>query len=460
MSTQSDTRYPAASSLHDGPPSHRARRRHVLAVAAWCILVPGIAAAQQAEPTAGSAAPLDLTLGDKAAYELYPDLLDTSMSVQGDLQEDTAQPTGWMRSPTSLESWFAWKNQVRENTGLTFGGSWMMLWQNYSRSLVDEHNSVGSKLTLNFSYDLFNRGQANALSFDVAVEDRRPIGTDLAPLHAGMSTGSMIPTAATYGDFSLGVTQAYIRQNLADNRFQYTIGKIFAPNFLNAYPFFDDNRQFLTQAFSTSPSIASPLRGFGAVAAWYPTTGGLYIKPGVFTVHSSDTGSTIGDFFEKDERFYMLEVGVTSLGRTRTPIHARAAMDANNIHFTAWYKEAEEGGLPRARGLVFNANYMAGANLMWFARAGWSDGWFVDRNAAVGIGWRPTEHFSDLFGVAVGGLKPANPQLRNQYTAEVFYRFHVTPNLAITPDLQVQVDPALSTADAVWVVSLRGRLTF
>ncbi|AKC88040.1 carbohydrate porin [Pseudoxanthomonas suwonensis] len=434
-----------------------------MAATVCCALLPIAATAQQVQPPADAPQPaqLDLTLADIADREPYPNLLDYTLSVQGDLQEDTAVPTGWLRRPTSMGPWFAWKNRVREDTGLSFGGSWMMLWQNYSSSLIDQHNAVGNKLTLNFSYDLFNRGQANAMSLDVAVEDRRPVGTDLPPLQAGMATGSMIPTAATYGDFSLGVTQAYIRQNLADNRFQYTVGKIFAPNFLNAYPFFDDNRQFLTQAFSTSPSIASPLRGFGAVAAWYPTQSGLYLKPGIFTVHSSDTGSTIDDFFSKDEHFYMLEVGFTSLARTRTPIHARAAMDANNIHLTAWYKDPEQGGLPRARGLAFNANYMLGANLMWFARAGWSDGWFVDRNAAVGIGWRPTEHFSDLFGVAVGGLQPASPALRSQYTAEVFYRFHVTPNFAITPDLQVQVDPALDpSTDAIWVFSLRGRLTF
>src|SRR5690606_24703854 len=171
MSTQSDTRCPATFPLQHQPPLRRARWRHSLAVAICCMLAHGIAAAQDPAPTDGLPAPLDLTLADDAADELYPDLLDTSMSVQGDMQEDTAQPTGWMRSPTSLESWFSWKNQVRQDTGLTFGGSWMMLWQNYSRSLVDQHNAVGSKLTLNFSYDLFNRGQANALSFDVAVED-------------------------------------------------------------------------------------------------------------------------------------------------------------------------------------------------------------------------------------------------------------------------------------------------
>ena len=40
----------------------------------------------------------------------------------------------------------------------------------------------------------------------------------------------------TWGDFDLGVTQFYLRQNLFNNSFQYAIGKLFAPNFVNPYP--------------------------------------------------------------------------------------------------------------------------------------------------------------------------------------------------------------------------------
>lgn len=437
--------------------------RSLVAAAAIGCLVPGLALAQetkQADDEVRIEEPQE-TLADIADEETWLDLLDTSMSVQGDLAPDTAVPTGRFRFDSTFGPWFAWKNEFRERTGITMGGSMMLLWQNYSSSLVDEHNAVGGKLTLNFSYGLWNRGSPNELTFDMAVEDRRPIGTDLAPLQAGMVSGSLIPTAATYGDFSLGITQAYIRQNLFDNRFQYTVGKIFAPNFLNAYPFFDDNRQFLTLAFSTSPTIASPLRGFGGVAAWYPTKGGLYIKPGIFTVHSDDTGSTIDDFFNTPEHFYMIEVGHTSLARTGTPIQARAAMDANNIHLTYWYKDEEENGLPKAQGVAFNANYMLGRSMMWFLRGGVSDGWFIDGNAAVGIGWRPSVQFSDLFGVAVGGQKPADSRLRNQYSAEIFYRYHLTPNFAVTPDIQVQVNPSLDpSVNSLWVFSLRGRVTF
>jgi porin len=281
-------------------------------------------------------------------------------------------------------------------------------------------------------------------------------------LWAGIGAGSIIPTAATWGEFDLGITQAYIRQSLLQNSVQYTVGKIFAPNFIDAYPFFDDNRQFLSQAFSTSPTIASPLRGFGMVGTWFPTEDGLYLKPGVFTSHSSDTGSTVEDFFTKNDHFYMFEAGWSGLARSGVPIQARGPMDTNNIHLTAWYKDAmDDGSAPRAYGLAFNANYMYGDNLMWFARAGWSEGWAADRAASTGFGWRPTTAPSDLFGVGVGWVRPAFTALRSQYTAEVFYRFHVTPNFAITPDVQVQVHPALNPAvNALWVFSLRGRLAF
>ena len=141
-------------------------------------------------------------------------------------------------------------------------------WGSNTNSLVDESYAVGQKTTFNFSYDLLNRGSPDALTFDLVVEDRGPIGTELPPLFGGLASGSIVPPAATWGDFDLGITQAYIRQSLFNNHFQYTVGKVFAPNYLNAYPFFDDNRQFLNQTFSTGPTITSPLRGFGAVAAW------------------------------------------------------------------------------------------------------------------------------------------------------------------------------------------------
>ncbi|WP_171966800.1 MULTISPECIES: carbohydrate porin [Stenotrophomonas] len=401
---------------------------------------------------------------DQAApMVLYPPLLEGTLSADGDQKAADEEAT---RSPfprdSVLEPWLAYKQRLQQRTGLTIGGSWGLLYQNYSSSRVDEHQSTGSKFTLNLAYDLFRRNSPEALTFAMAVEDRRPVfGSDLAPLFAGFAAGSATPTAATWGDFDVGVTQAYIRQNLFGNRFQYTIGKIFAPNFVNAYPFFDDNRQFLNQQFSTSPTIQTPLRGFGMVAAYYPTASGLYLQSGVYTARSDDTGSTIDDFFNTSERFYHFDIGYSGRPRAGLPIEARGPTDSDNVHLTSWYRDAQADGTPRSYGFAFNANWMVGDSAMVFVRGGWSQDWALKRSVSTGVGWRPGGAPSDLVGVGIGWTEPESSFLRSQYTAEVFYRFHITRNLAITPDLQAVIDPSTNPDTSIlWVASVRARVTF
>ena len=387
-----------------------------------------------------------------------PDLLDGSLSALGDLEDDYSETTNRLRSV--LESWFAWKKRLAAKHGFSFSASWGVLWKNYTNSRIAQPNAVGSKVTINLSYDLFKHNEPDAFSVDMAVEDRRPLGTDRPPLQAGMGAGSLVPTAATWGQFDIGVTQLYVRQSLFENHFQYTVGKIIAPNYVDPYPFFDDNRQFLSQQFSTNTTIQSPLRGFGGVAAWYPTDGGLYLKNGMFTSLSSDTGSTIADFFSKDEHFYMLEVGLSSLARTGTPIQARGPTDADNIHVTGWYRNATNES-PRSYGFAVNANYKIGQRFMWFLRGGWSKDFLADAAVSGGFGWRPPKERSDLFGVGFGCTHPTSGALRSQYTAETFYRLQLVQNIAITPDIQLVIDPALNPrVNTIWVFSLRGRIVF
>lgn len=367
--------------------------------------------------------------------------------------------------PTLLDPWFAFKGEIARKYGLHFGGSWGVLGQDYSNSLIGENDSIGQKLTLNVSWELANRGQPNTLWYELVVEDRGPMGTELAPLQAGLGSGTIVPTAATWGDFNLGVTQSYIRQDLFNHRVQYAVGKLFAPNFINAYPFFDDNRQFLNQTFSTSPTIPAPLRGFGAVGAVYPTKHGFYVEGGVYTNYSSDTGFTADEFFSEPEHFYHVEAGWSALARSGVPVQARGPMDTNNFSVTLWQRDAQDFGDPNLRpgseGIAFNANYLVLDNLMLFARGGWSEGWVIDQNFTAGFGWRPPTENSDLFGFGFGWAQPASALLREQYTWEVFYRFMLTPNLALTPDLQLITDPALDpTEDELWVFSLRSRVTF
>lgn len=410
----------------------------------------------------------------------FPDLLDGTLGVSGDLEEDETPRTSITNSQPGLPAWFAFKKRFEERTGINFGGSYGVLVQSYSDTLTGEDLAFGHKFTFNASAALLNKGKPNALTFDIAIEDRRPLGTEFAPLQGGVLAGSGVPTAATWGDFSLGITQAYIRQTVAGGRFQYTIGKIFAPNFVNAYPLFDDNRQFLSLAFSTSPTIAVPLRGAGFVVAAYPGSGNLgnlYVKGGMFTANSDDTGWTVGDFFGRAEHFYFVEVGTSSFARRPIPIHARGPMDRDNMHVTLWYRDPLAPRGPgdifrpqdEAYGIAFNINRMVQDNMMLFLRGGLGTGGFAEMNLSGGMGYRPTSRTADLFGLAIGWTKPDDAQipiplpfaLRDQATAEVFYRLAITPNFAFTPVYQLVVNPSLNPgAETLNVLSMRARLAF
>jgi porin len=434
-------------------------------------------ATQAAAQDAPAGPPAPVPAADEA---LYPDLLDGTLGVAGDLAEDETPRTTLTNPQPSLPPWFAFKRRFEERTGINFGGSYGVLVQSYSDTLTGEDVAFGHKFTFNASAALLNRGKPNALTFDIAIEDRRPLSTDFAPLQGGILAGSGIPTAATWGDFSLGITQAYIRQTVAGGKFQYTIGKIFAPNFVNAYPLFDDNRQFLSLAFSSSPTIAVPLRGAGFVIAAYPgggNLGNLYVKGGMFTANSDDTGWTVDDFFSRNEHFYFVEVGTSSFARRPIPIHARGPMDRDNMHVTLWYRDPLRprgpGDLFRpqdeAYGIAFNVNRMVQDNMMLFLRGGLGTGGFAEVNLTGGMGWRPASRTGDLFGLGVGWSKPDDAQipiplpfdLPDQVTSEVFYRLAITPNFAVTPVYQFIISPSLNPGlDTLSVLSFRARLAF
>ena len=399
----------------------------------------------------------------------YPDLLDGTRSGKGDQEDIDALRPGFMRFPTLLAPWFALKQEWRKEYGLAIGGSYGILWQNYSQSLIGEDDAVGSKFALNTGYQLFKRHQPDALWFELVVEDRRTVGTELPPLLGGLAAGSVSLTTATWGEFDIGITQAYLRQNLFSNRFQYAVGKVLAANFVHAYPFFDDNRQYFNQGFATLLPV--PLRGFGAVGAYYPIEGSrFYVQSGMYTLLSDDTGFTADDFFTKAEHFYHLDLGFSGLARSPLPLQARGPMDVNNFSVTGWFRNAQEDGTPEAVGVAGNANFLVGGNYMVFARGGWNNGSLFRGFAATGVGWRPPSAPGDLFGLGFSWAHPSNlassvvpglDALRDQYTWEAFYRFTLTPNLALTPDLQLVRNPSLTPeSERLWVFGFRSRVSF
>ncbi len=85
----------------------------------------------------------------------------------------------------------------------------------------------------------------------------------------------------------------------------------------------------------------------------------------------------------------------------------------------------------------------------------------VSRSAlTVTAGVMRRVHTKDLLGLGFSWGDPSDGTLRNQLSTEIFYRFQVTPNLALTPSAQWLADPAQNLdVDQIFVFGLRVRFT-
>ena len=99
---------------------------------------------------------------------------------------------------------------------------------------------------------------------------------------------------------------------------------------------------------------------------------------------------------------------------------------------------------------------------MPFFRAGWADGDApLMHKALTGGLFRYCDCRGDLVGVAFTWEDPADKMLHEQDTFEFFYRVQLAKSLAITPSVQVLIDPAQNpNTAAITIFGCRIRATF
>ncbi len=86
----------------------------------------------------------------------------------------------------------------------------------------------------------------------------------------------------------------------------------------------------------------------------------------------------------------------------------------------------------------------------------------MEKSVSVGLGYQKIAG-RDLLGVGLNWGEPnedtLGPGLKDQITLEIFYRFQLAEQFALTPDIQYIQDPALNpNEDSLWIFGLRARL--
>lgn len=430
-----------------------------LAAAALLLALPGMGAvAQQRAETAAAQAQLEPDVGQQSRYGDVPQFGGPG-SVGADLREDHEVKETLFRFDglqRTLKPYFDYKGRINERNGLALSFDYTALYQGASES-AGEDDAASGIFRFYGSWTALGRESGNTGSLVYKIENRHKLGTEIVPQDLGFSTGYAGLTAAPFTDIRWALTNLFWQQRLAEGRVTIQAGVVDTTDYVDVYGLTNPWTQFSNLAFLTDPTIPAPNQGLGAVV-------GAMLTPNVYAVGGiadsngdpTEPDDFFSSFFDDAEFFSHIEVGWT-------PSQERIYFD--NAHLTYWHADERElAGVKQGWGLAFSATRFIDETWMPFLRLGYAEdgGALWDRSVGLGLGYYRKAR-SDLLGFGVNWSRPSEtgvgPGLDDQYTAELFYRLQLSQNFALTPDVQLLIDPALTPEQSsIWVFGLRARL--
>ncbi len=355
-----------------------------------------------------------------------------------------------------FQPYHEFKTHLAEQSGVSYGIDYTAVYLGASDSLGQDDASSGM-FRFYGSWDLFGRESGNTGALVWKIEDRHRFGT-IPPSSFSFELGNIGLFEPPFSDQGARLTNLYWRQRLKQGRVAFVGGFLDATDYVDVFGLGSPWVHFMNFAFTTGTTTISlpndALLGF-AVAAM--VTDKLYVIGGFGDTNSDPTEPWDGfdTFFDDHEYFSHFEVGWTTS-------HDRIYFD--NVHFTVWHADERiQAGVQDDWGINFSFSHYVRDRWMPFVRAGWADKAlaFMKKSASAGIAFQPVPG-RDLLGIGVNWGEPADSfgtALDDQYAVEVFYRLQLSDELAITPDVQLLLDPALNPQESsVLVYGLRLRL--
>jgi len=375
-------------------------------------------------------------------------------STTGQLQKDGAVEKGAVRLETiddALAAYFARKTQFTQKSGLSVGTDYTTLVQGGGPPVGSEDFAASGRWALYGSWALVDRSGSSPGELVFKVENRHTLGTAVAPGSLSQSLGTDLTTAVAFSDADWLYTNLYWHQQLDGGRFAVLVGQLDPTDYIDTYPLVSPWTDFLNGAFSNSPIIAMPNQTLGMAVGALPGDH-LYGVAG-FADPDGDPAHPFDTFFADGDIFAHGEVGwVASMEKRHQ----------DNFHVTGWYVTARpRAGVGSGWGLTFNASWRLAERWTPFVRGGFSAGDTAAAKGNVATGVAVAVRGDDLLGFGLAWTRPSQGVGPDQYTGELFYRLHVLRNLAVTPDVQVILNPVgRSSGTAVAIAGLRARLNF
>jgi len=348
-----------------------------------------------------------------------------------------------------------WKSGVAERTGLNWSIDYNVLAMGVSDSPGE--NDASSGVARFFGYwDLVGRDTANKGSLNWKVEHRHKY-SDLAPSALGFESGYAGLFEPTFSDQGSRLTNLYWKQYFAEGRWTAVGGFLDVTDFVDVYLLASPWTGFNNFVFSTG-SAATDLPGDATlgVGVGGMVTESVYIQAGITDANSDPTEPFDGfDSVASDSDFFKwVEIGFT-------PTQNKLYFD--KIHLTFWHIDERINGTPDGWGL--NASWQNWIDDKWlpFVRGGYAEdsGSLLEKSVTVGLGYQPVPK-RGVIGLGFNWGEPNEASFEDtddQYTTELFWKYQLTKEVAVTPSIQYIKDPALNAdEDDLWVYGIRIRV--
>jgi len=359
------------------------------------------------------------------------------------------------------DPWSDFRRDLDEKFGFRPAFSFTHIYQWASDSVAAEDDGSAYELNLNATWTVFGRKTESPTMVGFEFLYSQKLGTDIPPTALYTQVGSVYPTTIAFNDIDPSVGQLWLQQVIAD-RFGLRIGKYYPLDAYDFFPLKNFRMDFLDGVQSANLVIPLPDRGLGGFAEYRPEPN-VYIRFGIHDAGADTEKVGFSSLFNHGYLFKIFEVGIDPGLMERIP--GRAPF--GDIHATFWQQDKRRNdNIDKAWGFAFSASQRFG-HLTPFIRYGYSDGGRfgpTPMSHVVNLGVAIDNIFSqsnDQIGIGASWSHPADGDLDNQGAIDAYYRVEVTPQVAVTPTVQLVINPALNPdKDAVWVLGVRSRFNF
>ena len=364
-----------------------------------------------------------------------------------------------------LNPWYAWRDKQADERGLTLNAEYNVTYLSTSDELEDtSDDSFGGIFRFSGSWSAFGRETSHPGTVRFLVEHTNSYTNTPPSGFLGQSTGYAGISNLPYNDEGWRLNTLYWDQIFQDGKYELVAGYLDISDYVDVFPLVSPWTDFFNYSFSIGAG-ALDLANDGALgvagATWL--TESIYATVGLVDQNSDATDPLDGfdTFFNDHEFFKHVEIGWTGA--------SQEAWYLNNVHLTLWQAdERDELGVQDGWGGVLSFNHTITDQWLVFVRGGFAEdgGSLLERSVSIGAGYTPAGietlgSGSQLgFGATWGRPNDAlfGENLDDQYALETYFRLHVSRELAITPSVQLLIDPALNPdKDSVWVAGIRAR---